>query len=179
MDDDVNALRGEIAAAFDWRRPPAAAAGGDDAAPCPGDEGEEVARFFRGKDWREVTVESILEAGVLDANSFLFFMDAESFVYFLPAVLELSLPLDERFDASEALAFKLTPPPPAGAEPGLEAWRRQFAEITSSLTPAETRAVAHALEYLAREFDRRGYTTNQARVALDTYWARRMEDLSS
>lgn len=173
MAQQAEELRQEIRAAFDWRAHPGEdhiALGGPG---CPGDEREDVARFFRDKDWREITLESIIEGRELDLNAFLYFMSSEGFVYYLPAFLMAALHIDERFDLGEPLAFKLTPPPenPEGQrDPGLEAWRDQYAQILSSLTPEEKRAVAHVLEYLAREYKKRNYTANRAQVALDSYW---------
>ena len=175
-------LRQEIRTAFNWRPHP-----GDDhvalgAPGCPGDEREDVARFFHGKDWREITLNLIIESRELDLNAFLYFMSAEGFVYYLPAFLLASLEVDDRFDLGEPLAFKLTLPPKGAGEtpdPGLEAWRDQYAQVVSALTPAERRAVTHVLEYLAHEYDRRNYTWNQARVALDSYWGRVRRDKSS
>jgi len=182
MAQQAEELRQEIRAAFNWRPHP-----GDDHVAlgepgCPGDEREDVARFFQGKDWRQITLDSIIESHELDLNAFLYFMSAEGFVYYLPAFLLASLEVDDRFDLGEPLAFKLTPPPGDPEETqdrGLEAWRDQYAQIVSALTPDESRAVTHVLEYLAREYDKRNYTRNQAQVALDSYWARLTGDVSS
>jgi hypothetical protein len=169
-------LREEIHAAFAGRPYP-----GDENLAlrqpgCPGYEGDDVARFFRGKDWREITLESILNGSGLDRNAFMFFMTSEGFVYYLPAFLAMSLDVDGPFDFGEPLAFLLTPPP-EGEKFG--AWRDHFAGIVSFLTPEERQAVVHVLEYLASEYERRRYTTNQARMALDSYWAEAMQSATS
>jgi hypothetical protein len=164
-------IRAEIRAAFAARPYP----GDDRLASGPsysGDEGDEngdVERFFRGKDWREVTLDAILGGRALQPNSFLFFLSPEAFVYYLPAFLiaslDVALDVDNRFDLGEPLAFKLMPE------------REDHARITAQLTPAEKRAVAHALEHLAREYEKRRYTTNQAQAALDSAWGRFAKDL--
>ena len=163
-------LREEIHAAFAWRSYP-----GDDhlALPgpgCPGDDREDVGRFFRAKDWREVTLAAITESD-LDPNAFLFFMSAEAFVYYLPAFLTESLAVVDGFDLGEPLAFKLTPPQGNPQDPGLAAARTLFNQIVSALTPEEKQAVVRALKFLAREYDKRGDTMNRAQAALDSHWA--------
>ncbi|QRK10007.1 hypothetical protein JQX13_07870 [Archangium violaceum] len=167
MAHDPDALREEIHEAFAWRKYP----GHDRLAlhqpGCPGYEGETVARFLRGKDWRELTLQSIVDDPELDRNAFMSFMSAEGFVYFLPAFLDISLDVESPFVLGEALAFKLTPP----GEGGSEAWQEHFSRIVSSLTPGEKRAVIHVLEYLVNEYEKRGYGTHPAREALDGYWA--------
>jgi hypothetical protein len=167
MAESINDLQKEIREALSGRPYP-----GDDRIAlhrpgCPGYEGETVSRFFRGKDWREITLDSILSDPELDRNAFMSFMTAEGFVYYLPAFLLLSLDVDGPFALGEPLAFKLTPP----AEEASEGWKRHFSQIVSSLAPREKRAVAHVLQYLAHEYERRGYVHYQAQAALNSYWA--------
>ena len=84
------------------------------------------------------------------------FLTFEGFVYYLPAFLELSLDSDHRFDLDQTLVSFL--------------W--SFPEqVASLLGPGEKRAVVHVLEFLAGEFDERGFVQNNARAALDHYWA--------
>jgi len=84
------------------------------------------------------------------------FLTFEGFVYYLPAFLELSLDSDRRFDLDQTLVSFL--------------W--SFPEqVASLLGPREKRAVVHVLEFLAGEFDERGFVQNNARAALDHYWA--------
>ncbi len=171
MAEEADELQNEIRAAFAGRPYP-----GDDRLALggpgsPGDDSEDVARFFRSKDWREITLNSILDGGELDPNAFLYFMSAEGFVYYLPAFLIESLDVDGRFDLGEPLAFRLTPPQGDPGDPGLAASRDLFSRILSALTPEEKRAVAHVLEHLAREYEKRSYNLNLAQAALDSYWA--------
>jgi hypothetical protein len=84
------------------------------------------------------------------------FLTFEGFVYYLPAFLELSLDAERRFDLDESLVSFL--------------W--SFPEdVSSLLAPREKRAVVHVLEFLADEFDKRGFIQNNARAALEHYWA--------
>ena len=84
------------------------------------------------------------------------FLTYEGFVYYLPVFLELSLDSEHRFDLDGTLASFLWSFPE---------------EVASRLEPAEKRAVVHVLEFLAAAFDERGYVRNDARAALDHYWA--------
>jgi len=84
------------------------------------------------------------------------FLTYEGFVYYLPAFLELSLDAEHRFDLDGTLTSFLWSFPE---------------EVASRLEPAEKRAVVHVLEFLAAAFDERGYVRNDARAALDHYWA--------
>jgi hypothetical protein len=77
-------------------------------------------------------------------------------VYYLPAFLELSLDADRRFDLDESVVSYL--------------W--SFPEqVATLLDPGEKRAVVQVLEFLAGEFEKRRYVQNNARAALDHYWA--------
>lgn len=117
-----------------------------------GEEAEEVWQRYRGKDWRQM-VAAGRQRNLRDDVGFLTF---EGFVYFLPAFLELSLDADRRFDLDGSLASFLWSFPE---------------EVASRLEAREKRAVVHVLEFLAAEFDKRGYVRNDARAALDHYWA--------
>lgn len=145
-------LRREVHDAFSRRSYP-----GDDAIArrrpgCPGYEAEEVWRRYRGRD-RPQVVAAGRQRNLRDDLGFLTF---EGFVYYLPAFLELSLDSDRRFDLDESLASFLWSFPE---------------EVASRLEPAEKRAVVHVLEFLAGEFDKRCYVQNNARAALEHYWA--------
>ncbi|HTG33748.1 MAG TPA: DUF6714 family protein [Thermoanaerobaculia bacterium] len=115
-------------------------------------EADETWERFRGKDWGEMVAVG-REHDLRENISFLTF---EGFVYYLPAYLTLALRPDAPLDIDEFVASHLW------AFPG---------EISPLLRPAERRAVVHALELLAREFDSRKYVTNDAQTALDHYWA--------
>jgi hypothetical protein len=111
-----------------------------------------VWRRYRGVEWPQV-VAAGRERNLRDDLGSLTY---EGFAYYLPAFLELSLDADRRFDLDETLVSYL--------------W--SFPEDVSALLgPAEKRAVVGVLEFLAGEFDERGYVQNNARAALDHYWA--------
>jgi hypothetical protein len=117
-------------------------------------EGEEVWERFRGRDWREIL--RIGQARELDLSGSMAFLTLKGFVYYLPAFLTLALDVDGPFEVGESLVFKLWSFPE---------------EVAALLAPAEKRAVVHVLEHLARVYDERNPVRNNARVALDHYWA--------
>lgn len=121
---------------------------------CPGYEGEEVWERFHGRDWREI-LRSAHERE-FDPSSSMAFLTLRGFVYYLPAFLTLALEVEGPFEVGESVVFKLWSFPE---------------EVATLLAPAEKRAVVHVLECLARVYDERNYVRNNARVALDHYWA--------
>jgi hypothetical protein len=148
----AEALRREVHDAFARRPYP-----GDDAIArrrpgCPGLEAEEVWQRYRGKDWREMVVAG-RQRNLRDDLGFLTF---EGFVYYLPGFLELALDAEHRFDLDESLVSFLWSFPE---------------EVATLLAPREKRAVVDVLEFLADEFEKRGFVQNNARAALDHYWA--------
>ncbi len=149
---DAQELIQEIQQAFAGRPYP-----GDDriARRRPGgiaSEADETWERFRGKDWREM----VAVGREYDLRENISFLTFEGFVYYLPAYLTLALGPDATLDLDEFVASHLWAFPE---------------EIAPLLQPAEKRAVVHALEFLAREFESRKYITNDAKTALDQYWA--------
>jgi hypothetical protein len=150
--DEAEELRREVQEAFRRRPYP-----GDDAIArrrpgCAGQEAEEVWQRYHGKDWKQIVADG-RQRNLRDDLGFLTF---EGFVYYLPAFLELSLDAERRFDLDGTLASFLWSFPE---------------EVASRLEPREKRVVVRVLEYLAGEFDERGYVRNDARAALEHYWA--------
>jgi hypothetical protein len=149
---EAEQLRREVQDAFARRPYP-----GDDAIArrrpgCAGDEAEEVWQRYRGKDWKQMVAVG-RQQNLRDDLGFLTFA---GFVYYLPAFLELSLDADRRFDLDESVVSYL--------------W--SFPEqVATLLDPGEKRAVVQVLEFLAEEFEKRRYVQNNARAALDHYWA--------
>lgn len=169
MSNTVEQLRREIHDAFAWRPYP-----GDDnlglrRPDCPWYEGEEVNGFLRGKDWRELTPESILNypGGPGDLMAF---MSCEGFVYYLPAFLKLSLDFDRAVDVASSMLFMLTPP--GAGTIYAESRTERFLERVSSLTPGEKRVIVQVIEFLLSEYDRLRFPpgTNDAQDALESYW---------
>lgn len=119
---------------------------------CRGIEAEEVFQFLHGQDWRQLAACSPPK----DLRDEMAFLSFEGFVYYLPAFLLLALDRTRLHDASEPLVFML--------------W--SFPEqIASLLEPAEKKSVVQTLEYLAAEYDHQKRVTNEARVALEHFWA--------
>ncbi|MFP2933873.1 DUF6714 family protein [Pyxidicoccus sp. 3LG] len=165
METELDALRKELLAAFAWRPYP-----GDDrlALRSPDDDSAAVQRFFQGRDWRDVTRESLLSAPGLDPNGFMAFMTAEGFEYFLPAFLLLALDVGDTFGLADPLCFYLSSPAADAVKPLEE----RFTHLLAALTAREKQVVARVLEYLAREYESRGFTPDSFRAALDGCWKR-------
>ena len=134
----------------------------------PSYEGHEVARFFRGKDWRDFTWESAMACSELDRNAFMFFLTPQGFAYYLPGFLKESLDLDVALDLASSLCFALDPPGEWATKEVLE----HFSAKVSQLSSPETRAVKHALEFLAAEWERRELSDNPPLTALAALWDR-------
>ncbi len=102
MDEASKAeLRARIADAFAAVAYPGDDNLGDDAPQSPEYEGTIVARFFRGKDWRDVTFETILMDFDAPLQGMIAFMKPEGIKYYLPAFLVLSLEATQEADADE------------------------------------------------------------------------------
>jgi hypothetical protein len=168
MESEIELLRREVIDAFATRPYP-----GDDLLRRPerDDTGEIEAcyRFFRGKHWRDVTLDSILRAKGLDSNLFMPVMSDEAFVYFLPGFLLLSLGPRGDFSIADQLETYLQPPEYFGKDRYLYAPR--FDRLVAELSSREKRAVARVLAYLVREDERHGVDPGMLRNALDGYWA--------
>ncbi|MFP2904787.1 DUF6714 family protein [Pyxidicoccus sp. 3LFB2] len=165
METELDSLRKEIREAFAWRPHP-----GDDrlAVRHSGPDGDEVQRFFQGRDWRDVTRESLLGASGLDPNGFMAYLTAEGFEYHLPAFLLLALDVGDAFGLADPLIYFLSPPAADAVEPLQE----RFTHLLAALTAREKHVVARVLDYLAREYESRGFTPDSFRAALEGCWKR-------
>lgn len=166
MAQTIDELRDEIHAAFAARAYPGDEQLALEAQGDPTYEGNQVGRFFRGKDWREVTWQAILADRELDPNAFMFFLTPEGFVYYLPAFLHEALDLDTALDLASAVCFALRPP----GEWATQEVEAQFQQKVALLSAAEKRAVAHVLEFLAAAWEQRDYLDNWPHEALNTFW---------
>lgn len=160
-------LYNEIASAFSNRVYP-----GDDKIAAQADddlsfEGSQVGSFFRGKDWRDVTWQSILSHPDLDPYGFLFFLTEQGFAYYLPAFLQEMLDVEKTAELADAVCFALTPSEDSESsmvEEKNEQRRKQF-------NREESRTIAHVLDYLVEEWRRLGFAGDQPQKALTSYWA--------
>jgi len=121
---------------------------------CQSDESAQTAKYFIGRQWRDVTIEGIHQN--VHPNFFVSDLSLEGFVYFLPALLKACLDERDLYGIDTQVVHTLWTYPE---------------EVAALLAPAEKRVVVHALEYLAEEYNARHYPRNDAAVALDHYWA--------
>lgn len=94
-------LRAQIAGAFAAVEYPGEANLGADAPDDPGYEGTIVTRFFKGKDWRDITFDSILAEYDAPLQGMIAFMKPDGIKYYLPAFLVLSLDVAQEADTEE------------------------------------------------------------------------------
>jgi hypothetical protein len=152
-------------------------------------EGHAVARFHRGKQWREITLTHLREEYAGDATACLAFMTPDGWRYYLPAYLLIALEWDEADAVGDAVIGNLTHPRDLsesyarvahdlGLEPEsvLRGQVARFEERLSGLGEAELQAARALLVYVAERIDadHRGLgheLPNAARVALES-WAR-------
>jgi len=131
----------------------------------PDYEGHRVSAFFRGKDWRDVSLASLRDGYSGDVTATLHFMTDEGLLYYLPAFLLMALE-PEAAELVETLSFVLTDPQPESGEGS------RFRARMAGLSPEEKAAVASVLRFLAHAYDREGDPVNPARTALRSYWER-------
>ena len=91
---DPKALKAAISEAFDRRAYPGDADLGINTPSCEWYEGEVVARYFRGRDWRDLDFDHMLAAEDGPLGSIPAFMTVAAFAYYLPAFLTMMLDVD-------------------------------------------------------------------------------------
>lgn len=118
---EKNALAGQIGKAFAERAYP-----GDDRIAmmrpeCCGYEGNGVAEYFRGRDWRSISFEAMFRAPDSPLGSIPSFLTVEGFAYYLPAFLIIALDIDpadtsllaqHHYTFVQSLCFHLKRPSP-------------------------------------------------------------------
>jgi len=131
----------------------------------PDYEGNAVGRFFTGKQWREITLESLTTQYGGDGSSCLAFLQPEALLYYLPAYLSMVLEIEDTDMVGDSVLFMLAKPGTA-ADPILVS---RFAAF-NNLTSMEKKAVRHVLEFLAEQEARRGDPNGDAEKALESHW---------
>jgi len=131
----------------------------------PDYEGHQIAAFFKGKDWRQVTLEWLLHGNQVDSHAALTFMTPEGFRYYLPAFLLMSL--EPYSEVDDSVMFNLTAPDPNDTER-----LNWFHSRIDGLSADERAAVIFTLRCLAEKYDRENYPSNYAKEALESYWDR-------
>ena len=168
MPHSINQLRREIKGAFSDRVYPgdsriAYIAEGD-----PDYEGSQVGRFFCGKNWQDVSWQSILAESELDSNAFLFFLTVDGFAYYLPAFLHDALDLDLALELAESTCFALCPPSDWGSAASVE-MEQKYEQVAQTFTKKENHCIVQVLEYFVAEWQKRGYASDTPDKALQAY----------
>jgi hypothetical protein len=123
---------------------------------CRGQEARELWEQVRGQSWQQVLTRLRAEPRSSLASDLACFSSFEGFAYFLPAFLIASLDTEGAIEVGETLALQLWTYPQ---------------EIAPLLAPAEKRVVVQVLEHLADVWEERRFVRNDARAALDHFWA--------
>jgi len=160
-------LHDEIAQAFAHRVHP-----GDDriAVTRPwltGYEGNQVAEYFKGKQWQDLTYGRMRTDYPSDPTAAIHFMRDEGFAYYLPAFLGMAMDMEVAGDMADTIVSALTEPAPSAATVD----RSRFAARMATLSLQEKKTIRDVLMYLAKEYDRIGYPDNPARKAIGGYWS--------
>jgi hypothetical protein len=122
LSHDPTALKAAIADAFAARAYPGDGDIGINTPNCEWYEGEVVARFFRGRDWRDLEFDHMLAAGPEGPlGSVPAFMTVSAFAYYLPGFLTMMLDVDpddmsyrqdQLYTFATSVCFCLTAPAP-------------------------------------------------------------------
>jgi len=158
-------LAREVEAAFAERPYP-----GDDALTWPPSvfeqERDATQHFFQGKDWRELTADSILKERSLEPNFFLSYLRGVGFLYFIPGLLKILLEPDCD-DNLEGTILNQFGGPSWGGSDDVSVY---FLRTMSELTREEWRAIVNVIDFLACEYRRRNEAINDPQEMLDDFW---------
>lgn len=130
----------------------------------PDYEGHQVANFFKGRDWRRVALETLLNEYQGDPHATMSFMFDEGFCYYLPAFLLMALD-PQGGEIADSLVFALTAPEQHAAG-DFDRFRARMERLSTE----ERAAVICTLRRLVELYDRDGLPINPAKVALQRYW---------
>jgi hypothetical protein len=139
-------------------------------------EARQVVAFLRGKDWRALTPDALLNEYVGDYRAILNFLSPAAFHYYLPAFLLLCLDADREVgqDAA-AYVFQALTYPGAGSP-----YEQRFGATVAGLTSEQRKVVVDVLHLLDDEWTSEGWEVddppNPGREALDSYWERKQAD---
>ena len=149
-------------------------------------ERSSVVNIFQGKDWKDISIEDIIET----ANTALHLFTNESFIYFLPAYMNAALVEYEKFNDSIAIDVfinRLIPPKNLLFDKKTsnnDSMRRKRFEALRKLTDDQKKCVKLFLEFMDKEhsddfFDKdysfgeiedSGYILPSPALALELYW---------
>ncbi len=129
-------------------------------------EKEGVRDFFRGKNWREINLDGLLNEFNQDHSACLWFMSDQAVRYYLPAFMKIAL---MEFDKSDLLADQvvhlLTPERLAGTE------FERFLSLVHPFSDEQKSAIAHFLSYM-KKYHEHDISEPTPSVALNRFWSR-------
>lgn len=162
MASEVEKLRSNLTRAFSGRAYPGDNKIAESRPWIPEYEGNQVARYLKGKRWQDLSYQKLRAEYPADPTACVHFMIDEGFQYYLPGFLTMALDLGEAGDVADAICGALTEP----SRDVPEQDKTRFASRMNGFSNDERNALREALEFLAREYDRAGYPDNPARAAL-------------
>lgn len=141
----------------------------------PGDDGivddsgrhlekEQIKRFFKGKQWADISLHNLRNEYEGDESACLFFILGKTVQYYLPAYMLISL--DQYDDADmivDSVINVLTPISPSGEE--LE----QFAMWAGSFSSEQRNVISRYLHYM-KEYHADDFFEDEPDIALERFW---------
>ena len=125
--------------------------------PYPGDknivqgsslEAKEIEKFFKGKRWEDITLESLKSNPPMDPSAGLSFMTKEAFQYYLPAYLMITLDYKREADVIPEFTIR------ALCIPEIPERDRDWHQLrVANFTGPQRRAIKAVLEYVSELFE--------------------------
>lgn len=122
-------------------------------------ECEEIAKDFRGKDWREIPLETLRYH-----SDSLFFFTSKAYKFYLPAYLMASIRSYREADIiSSNVVYSLTYPEETGTKMEL------FIDRTNCFSSTQKLAIRSFLEFLLAQHSN-DFPLGDLNIALDRFW---------
>ena len=144
----MKALPQEIEHAFKERTYPGDNEIVQEATGDPGYEGNRLAIHFKGVNWQDLDLKTIISSGTLDPATFIYLLTPAGFAYYMPAFLLWSLDVDSAPGLAETLMFSLTPS--VGKDSEDWEWKQEHMTIFNQ---QERDAIKHAYDYILPQLE--------------------------
>lgn len=123
-------------------------------------EGNQMANFFRGKTWQQITLKSLQDEYNGDGSACLCFMSSEAFRYYLPAYMIIAI--NEYLEADvirDSAIYALSPPADNDL---IESWNEKI----SNFSDKQKEAIIKFLQFIHENYKINDDSLNSAL----TYW---------
>lgn len=123
-------------------------------------EGNQMAKFFRGKRWQQITLKSLQNEYRCDGSSCLCFMSPQSFKYYLPAYMIIAVEKYEEADAiGDSAIYALSPPQDNDL---IESWTQNI----SGFSEKQREAIVEFLQFMHENYK----IDDDSLIQALTYW---------